>query len=658
MESECTPAKDTMEADVSPAKATITTIEGKYRIFDNEVVGRGALSAVKKCEVIEPYAPPGSTPGMKFVVKVIEKAHLTSITKGDVERATEEVKGEVTILRNIPAHENIATFIEYIETDEHYLLFFEEVQCGDLCEIILQTSGGKLSEEKSKHYVYQLIKAVLHCHMFDVCHRDIKPENLLISADDSVKLTDFGLAKHVKGVCTGGAPADPLSSTSLMMPYPGCERLVGKEIMCSGVIGTPRYGAPEMFYAKFTHTQYDGFKADTWSIGVVTFIILSGRFPFCANFTSPKAVFEGIMESSLPNSRSFSTEAFDFMEKLLTKDPSKRIPLYQALQHPWLAEVVIPRQSIVATQLRQQPNVSPDVLDACKSFDTEVKGYQECIANLQREIARLVDKAKEKKTVSHAVSLSTPVKAPTRRAQTPSSIGASSAMTQRNRATTPGPTAASSRLAAQSPGRLSTPASRGRATSLSTTPARDTGSSSMLSRSPGGVHRGTTPLRTGLSPGRGSTQSPARPASATTVPRSTMPSYLSTSRLAGTGRAATPSRGAMPRESTLAASAVRTTPRRSTSVGVTTSAVRTAASRGPLAKDLVVGEEVLYKGHRAVVRFNGTTDFATGTWIGLEMLEGEGVNDGSSFVDKKSYFTCPKGKGVFARAFQMTKLSA
>ncbi|EAN80910.1 protein kinase, putative, partial [Trypanosoma cruzi] len=212
-------------------KTGITRVEDKYLIDEDAVVGRGAWSVVKRCTPIAPYEPPALRPGMKVVVKIIEKEYLISLTKGNVERAMAEVKREIDVLRHVPAHENIVTFLEYIETEKEFLLFFEEVQCGDLCEIILQAPEGKLTEEKAKHYTYQTIKAVLHCHIHDVIHRDIKPENLLVSDDDNIKLTDFGLAKRSKGVCTFAEPRDLLDPVALCMPYPGAERIIGKRVV-------------------------------------------------------------------------------------------------------------------------------------------------------------------------------------------------------------------------------------------------------------------------------------------------------------------------------------------------------------------------------------------------------------------------------------------
>lgn len=59
---------------------------------------------------------------------------------------------------------------------------------------------------------------MLHCHLHDVIHRDIKPENLLVNDQDVIKLTDFGLSKRLRGVCTGEAAADPLGMDALAMP--------------------------------------------------------------------------------------------------------------------------------------------------------------------------------------------------------------------------------------------------------------------------------------------------------------------------------------------------------------------------------------------------------------------------------------------------------
>ena len=95
-----------------------------------------------------------------------------------------------------------------------------------------------------------LVDAVSYCHAKGIVHRDIKPENLLLADKDggisSLKMADFGLSRMLED---------------------------GK--MASTACGTPGYVAPEIL-----EQQPYGFPCDFWSIGVVTFILLSGTTPF------------------------------------------------------------------------------------------------------------------------------------------------------------------------------------------------------------------------------------------------------------------------------------------------------------------------------------------------------------------------------------------
>ena len=100
------------------------------------------------------------------------------------------------------------------------------------------------------------------------------------------------------------------------------------------------------------------------------------------------------------------------------------------------------------------------------------------------------------------------------------------------------------------------------------------------------------------------------------------------------------------------------TPGRSTPVRQSAPPLHVAPPPAALpGKEFQSGEVVVYKGFKALIHFHGATTFGPGVWLGLEMLEGnEGTNDGTSFVDKKRYFTCVKGKGVFLRTSQVKKL--
>ena len=91
----------------------------------------------------------------------------------------------------------------------------------------------------------QILSALNHMHKQKVIHRDIKPENIMIQGENEIKLIDFGLSKRQHG-----------------------------NNKMTTVAGTPYYMAPEILSGK-----YDS-KCDTWSLGVLLYVFMSGYLPF------------------------------------------------------------------------------------------------------------------------------------------------------------------------------------------------------------------------------------------------------------------------------------------------------------------------------------------------------------------------------------------
>jgi calcium-dependent protein kinase len=119
--------------------------------------------------------------------------------------------------------------------------------------------------------------------------RDIKPENFLLykeNDDSHIKLIDFGLAKKV--------------SPNELMTTPN---------------GTPYYIAPEVLKGSYT-TQ-----CDNWSMGVVMFIMLSGKPPFGGKNNNEilNSVLHGRYDFSAPNWANISDDAKDLISKLLDR---------------------------------------------------------------------------------------------------------------------------------------------------------------------------------------------------------------------------------------------------------------------------------------------------------------------------------------------------
>ncbi|CAN0327298.1 unnamed protein product [Ascophyllum nodosum] len=96
-------------------------------------------------------------------------------------------------------------------------------------------------------------------------------------------------------------------------------------------VGTPFYIAPEVFARRYDKA------CDLWSIGVITYILLSGYPPFYGE--SDQDIFasiqHGYFEFPSPGWDSISVEAKDFIGQLLQKDPSARMTATQAIGHSW-----------------------------------------------------------------------------------------------------------------------------------------------------------------------------------------------------------------------------------------------------------------------------------------------------------------------------------
>ncbi|XP_024974149.1 CDPK-related kinase 7-like [Cynara cardunculus var. scolymus] len=255
----------------------------------------------------------GSMKGHDVAVKVIPKSKMTTVI------AIEDARREVKILRALTGHDNLVQFYDAYEDEDNVYIVMELCKGGELLDRIL-ARGGKYSEEDAKAVMVQILRVTAYCHLQGVVHRDLKPENFLFTSKDEhslLKAIDFGLSDYVK-------PDERLND----------------------IVGSAYYVAPEVL-----HRSY-GTEADMWSIGVIAYILLCGSRPFWARTES--GIFRAVLKAD-PNFDeapwpSLSSDAVDFVKRLLNKDYRKRLTASQALSHPWLAnyhDVRIPLDMII-----------------------------------------------------------------------------------------------------------------------------------------------------------------------------------------------------------------------------------------------------------------------------------------------------------------------
>jgi len=164
-------------------------------------------------------------------------------------------------------------------------------------------------EKQAAHIITQVLSAVSYLHSNDIVHRDIKPENVLFADKDNnsgdspfIKLIDFGLSIRHTRTC------NPLINT----------------------VGTSYYMAPEVLSGSYDRS------CDLWSIGVLTYIMLSGTPPF--NGSNDEIIFKKIRRGQYKSLEhvGVSDDACDFLKCLLDMNRGRRWSADMALEHAWL----------------------------------------------------------------------------------------------------------------------------------------------------------------------------------------------------------------------------------------------------------------------------------------------------------------------------------
>ena len=256
-------------------------LDGRYLI--QSLVGVGGMANV--------YRGVDEKTGNAIAVKVLKEEFL------DNEELVRRFKNESKAI-SILSHPNIVKVYDVSVTDRLQYIVMEYVDGITLKEYLKQR-GGALTWKETVHFATQVLGALQHAHAKGIIHRDVKPQNIMLLADGSIKMMDFGIARFSR------AQSQTVSDKA---------------------IGSVHYISPEQ--AKGDRTDA---RTDIYSVGVMLYEMLSGRLPFDGDGAVSIAIMQ-ISDKPKPLAQvapNVPEGLRQITEKAMEKDPAKR---YQSAQ--------------------------------------------------------------------------------------------------------------------------------------------------------------------------------------------------------------------------------------------------------------------------------------------------------------------------------------